>query len=86
MLPSLTLPAGGNTPATHKLLPGPDRERRHLIHWAAGLVVSFLHLQSSEEGASWLYQNYILTKRNLINNWRNVGIFWLRLGMWVPAS
>lgn len=26
-------------------------------------------------------QVYVLTKRMLVNNWRNIAVFWLRLGM-----
>ena len=31
--------------------------------------------------ASWLYQTGVLTYRNLIVNVRDIGVFWLRLGM-----
>ncbi|KAG2450898.1 hypothetical protein HYH02_004730 [Chlamydomonas schloesseri] len=34
-------------------------------------------------GANVLYQVYVLTKRMLVNNWRNIAVFWLRLGMYV---
>jgi hypothetical protein len=31
--------------------------------------------------ANYFYQTLVLTWRSLLNNWRNVGVFWLRLGM-----
>ena len=31
--------------------------------------------------ANYFYQTLVLTFRSLLNNWRNVGIFWLRLAM-----
>ncbi|GIM01286.1 hypothetical protein Vretimale_6074 [Volvox reticuliferus] len=34
-------------------------------------------------GANRLYQVLVLTQRMLINNWRNIAVFWLRLGMYV---
>ncbi|EFJ40488.1 hypothetical protein VOLCADRAFT_99753 [Volvox carteri f. nagariensis] len=34
-------------------------------------------------GASSAYQVAILTKRMLVNNWRNIAVFWLRLGMYI---
>lgn len=33
--------------------------------------------------ANWVYQTLVLTHRNLVNNWRNIGIFWIRLAMYV---
>ncbi|GIL56549.1 hypothetical protein Vafri_11897 [Volvox africanus] len=34
-------------------------------------------------GANKLYQVLVLTQRMLINNWRNIAVFWLRLGMYI---
>ncbi|GLC35641.1 hypothetical protein PLESTB_000000400 [Pleodorina starrii] len=34
-------------------------------------------------GASPVYQTLVLSRRMLINNWRNIAVFWLRLGMYV---
>ncbi|PNH10695.1 ABC transporter G family member 12 [Tetrabaena socialis] len=34
-------------------------------------------------GANPLYQVLVLTRRMFINNWRNIAVFWLRLGMYI---
>ncbi|KAG2444072.1 hypothetical protein HYH02_009015 [Chlamydomonas schloesseri] len=39
--------------------------------------------EPSREGPNWFYQVYVLTKRMLVNNWRNIAVFWLRLGMFL---
>ena len=31
----------------------------------------------------WAFQTSVLTVRTFMNNWRNVGLFWMRLGMYV---
>lgn len=33
--------------------------------------------------ASPVYQTWIVTKRTFLNNLRNIGVFWLRLGMYI---
>ena len=33
--------------------------------------------------ANPLYQTWVLTKRTFLNNLRNIGVFWLRLGMYI---
>ncbi|GAX82112.1 hypothetical protein CEUSTIGMA_g9540.t1 [Chlamydomonas eustigma] len=37
----------------------------------------------NENKASFMYQVYVLTKRTFENNTRNIGVFWLRLGMYI---
>eukprot|EP00798_Chlamydomonas_sp_ICE-L_P028073 gene28073-31177_t len=36
-----------------------------------------------ETTPSFLYQNMVLTQRLFVNNVRNIGVFWLRLGMYI---
>ncbi|KAG2436775.1 hypothetical protein HXX76_006299 [Chlamydomonas incerta] len=37
----------------------------------------------AREQPNWFYQVWVLTKRMLVNNWRNIAVFWLRLGMFL---
>jgi len=39
--------------------------------------------KGNENRACPIYQAYVLTKRTFVNNTRNIGIFWLRLGMYI---
>lgn len=59
------------------------------VHTSLLEQVSHLHSNPGEKyeadtkKPSWAYQNAILTWRTFLNNMRNVGIFWLRLGMYI---
>lgn len=39
--------------------------------------------ESSSSPPSWSYQTRVLTWRTFLNNLRNIGVFWLRLGMYI---
>ena len=39
--------------------------------------------QAGTDQPSWLYQTGVLTARTFVNDYRNVGIFWMRLGMYM---
>lgn len=39
--------------------------------------------EASGNQANPFYQVYVLTERMLVNNWRNLAVFWLRLGMFL---
>ena len=43
----------------------------------------YKHSDHPDDNPSFLYQNLILSRRMFTNNWRNIGVFWLRLGMCV---
>lgn len=47
----------------------------------AGLSQQGDEYTGNSNDASYITQNVTLTRRMFVNNLRNIGVFWLRLGM-----